>query len=410
MENRTSLLLKVSIGFFLGILFGFIIAPILNDSYILTDYIMPFVDLIGKIFLTLLTMLTVPLVVSLIISGVASIGNVKTLGRIGVKTLPLFLITTEIAIMFGLIFGNLFQPGSKIDIPINTQTTINPPQSISDFILDIFPNNPIASMANNNMLQIIIFALFVGIACTLIGNFGKMVARFFEDFAKVTYSLTYMVMSFAPYGVFALISVTAARYGLTILRPFAKVIAAVYVGSFIHVIVIYSLLIIFFCKRSPKWFFKRIQGAAITAFVTRSSAATLPITIANVRDKLGVSEKISSFVLPLGATLNMDGTALYQTVCVLFIARAFNVPLTLTMQLELFVFATVASIGTAGITGAGLIMLSVVLTGVGLPIEGVALVAGIDVILGSARTCVNVIGDAAVCAVVASSERETLTV
>lgn len=410
MKKRISLLWKISIGFALGIIFGFAIGPVVPASPVLSEYVIPFVDLIGKIFLRLLMMLIVPLVFSSLVAGAASVGDVHKLGRIGIKTLILYLITTAVAIVIGLACGNMFQAGTGMNIPAGLQATAREGKPLFDVILDIFPTNPIASMVNANMLQIIIFALFFGIACILAGEKGKKISDFFENIAEVMYSVTRMVMSFAPYGVFALIAVTAARFGLAILAPFAKVIAAVYIGCIVHALIVYSGMVIAFCKRSPFWYFKGIQEAAITAFVTRSSSGSLPVTLANVRENLGVSEGVSSFVLPLGATINMDGTALYQGVCALFVAQAFNIPLTLEMQIGIVVTATLASVGTAGVPGAGLIMLTMVLTSVGLPIEGIALVAGIDVILDAARTCLNVIGDTAVCAVVASSEGENLKV
>ena len=205
------------------------------------------------------------------------------------------------------------------------------------------------------MLQIIVFAIFFGVACIVAGDRGRKIANFFGDVSEVMYSLTRIVMSLAPYGVFALITVTAAKYGLSILAPFAKVIAAVYIGCSVHAVLVYSGLVAVFCKRSPIWFFRGIQEAAITAFVTRSSSGTLPVTLANVRENFGVSESVSSFVLPLGATINMDGTALYQGVCALFVAQAFGVPMTLQMQISVVITATLASIGTAGVPGAGLI-------------------------------------------------------
>ncbi len=408
MENRVSLLVKIAIGFFFGIIFGFIIAPILKDSYVLINYVMPCIDLVGKIFLSLLTMLIVPLVFSSIVSGTASVEDARKIGRWGLKTLSLYLLTTVLAVAIGLVSANVIKPGTKIDIP-HVDTAINEPVTASEFVLDMFTTNPIASMMNEHMLQIIIFGIFLGIACALAGKIGQKVSDFFEDFASVMYSLTHMIMSFAPYGVFALISTTAARYGLVILTPFAKVIAAVYIGCAAQAFIVYSGMVMLVCRRSPFWFFRGIQETAITGFVTRSSAATLPVNLAEVRKNLGVSMEISAFVLPLGATINMDGTAIYQTVCALFIARAFNIPVTFAMQLKMFVLVTLASVGTAGIPGAGLVMLTMVLTGIGLPLEGIALVAGIDVILNSARTCINVIGDAAVCAVIAKSEGETLT-
>ncbi len=394
----------------MGIIFGFAIGPTVPTSPILSGYVMPFIDLIGKVFLRLLMMLIVPLVFASLVAGAASVGDVKKLGRIGIKTLALYLITTAIAIIIGLACGNIFQAGVGLNIPGNLQASAKEAKPLLDVILDIFPTNPIASMVNANMLQIIVFALFFGVACILAGEKGKKVSDFFENVAEVMYSVTHMVMGVAPYGVFALIAGTAAKFGLSILAPFAKVIFAVYIGCILHALIVYSGMIVAFCRKSPAWYFKGVQEACITAFVTRSSSGTLPVTLANVRDNLGVSEGVSSFVLPLGATINMDGTALYQGVCALFVAQAFNIPLTLQMQIGIVVTATLASVGTAGVPGAGLIMLTMVLTSVGLPIEGIALVAGIDVILDAARTCLNVAGDTAVCAVVASSEGEKLGV
>ena len=406
--KRVSLLLKISIGFIIGIIFGFAIGPVIPSSPMLSTYVMPFIDLVGKIFLRLLMMLIVPLVFSSLVAGAASVGDVHKLGRIGIKTLVFYFVTTAVAIVLGLACGNLFQPGVGMNIPGELSASAREGKAITDVILDIFPSNPIASMVNANMLQIIVFALFFGVACILAGERGRKIADFFESVAEVMYQVVHIVMSFAPYGVFALIAGTAAKYGIAILAPFAKVIAAVYIGCIIHAVLVYSFMITAFCKRSPFWYFRGVREAAITAFVTRSSSGTLPVTLSNVRENLGVSEGVSAFVLPLGATINMDGTALYQGVCALFVAQAFGVPLTLSMQLGIVATATLASVGTAGVPGAGLIMLTLVLTSVGLPIEGIALVAGIDVILDAARTCLNVIGDTAVCAVVASTEGDEL--
>ena len=277
-----------------------------------------------------------------------------------------------------------------------------------DVILAIFPANPIDSMVRGDMLQIIVFALFFGVAALFAGEKGKRIIGTLDSIAETMYAMTHMIMNLAPYGVFALIAITASKYGLSILAPFAKVIFAVYLGCFLHAAIVYSGLIAAFCRRSPLWYFKGVREASITAFVTRSSSGTLPITITNVRDNLGVSESICSFVLPLGATINMDGTALYQGVCALFVAQAFGIELGLSAQIGIIVTATLASIGTAGVPGAGLIMLTLVLTSVGLPIEGIGLVAGIDAVLDAARTCVNVTGDTAVAAAIAASEGEKL--
>ena len=403
------LLLKISIGFVLGILFGFIVGPMLEAFPFLNEYVMPFIELCGKIFLRLLTMIIVPLVFASLIAGTAAVGDVRKIGRIGIKTLLLYFLTTAIAIVIGLACGNLLQPGLGMNIPAGINAAARAAKPFVDVILDIFPSNPVAAMLNANMLQIIVFSLFIGGGCLAAGEAGKKISHFFENLAEVMYSITYIIMEFAPLGVFALISSTAAKYGITILAPFVKVIIAVYAGCAIHALIVYSLMVIVLCRRSPRWFFSGIRTSALTAFVTRSSSGTLPVTLANVRDNFGVSDAISSFVLPLGATINMDGTALYQGVCALFVAQAFGIPLTLQMQISIVLTATLASIGTAGVPGAGVIMLTMVLTNVGLPLEGIALVAGIDVVLDAARTCLNVMGDTAVCAVVAASEGEELT-
>ncbi|MDR1378319.1 MAG: dicarboxylate/amino acid:cation symporter [Synergistaceae bacterium] len=409
MPNKgLSLLWKISIGFAAGIVFGFVAGPMVPGSPFLGNYVMPFLGAVGNIFLTLLKMLIVPLVFSSIVVGAASIGDPKKLGRIGVKTLVLYLLTTAVAIMFGLVLGNIIQPGVGMNISGVTATPAAG-KPLLDVFIDIFPSNPIDSLVKAHMLQIIVFALFFGVAALFAGEKGKRIVGAFDAIAEVMYAMTHMVMRLAPYGVFSLITVTAARYGLSILAPFGKVIAAVYLGCILHAVIVYSGLVAIFCKRSPLWYFKGIQEASITAFVTRSSSGTLPITIANVRNNLGVSEGICSFVLPLGATINMDGTALYQGVCALFVAQAYGLELGFNAQLSIIVTATLASIGTAGVPGAGLIMLTMVLTGVGLPIEGIGLVAGIDAVLDAIRTCVNVTGDTAVCAVVAATEGETLS-
>jgi len=240
----------------------------------------------------------------------------------------------------------------------------------------------------------------------LAGEKGKPVINLMDSVAEAMYKLTGMVMAFAPYGVFALIATTVAKYGLSVLAPFAKVIFAVYLGCILHAVLIYSGLIMVFVKKSPLWYFSGVKESMLTAFVTRSSSATLPVTMRVAQENLGVSEGIASFVLPLGATINMDGTALYQGICALFVAQAYGIPLSMGAQANIILTATLASIGTAGVPGAGLIMLTLVLTAVGLPIEGVALVAGIDAVLDMARTSINVTGDSCVAAVVAKTEGE----
>lgn len=402
-------LIKISVGFFLGILFGFIVAPLIPDTPMLREYVMPFLEISGKIFLRLLTMIIVPLVFFSLVAAIADIGDAKTLGRIGVKTIAMYLITTLIAALIGMFCASIFEAGASIDIPLGLHNYSPTTRTFGELILEIFPLNPIASMVNANMIQIIIFAMFCGIACLVAGETGKKIADFSWHMSELMSSVTRLIMWFAPYGVFALIATAAADFGLTLLVPFVKIIVSVYAGCIIHALVVYSLMMVIFCRKSPIWFFKGIRESAITAFVTRSSAATLPVTMSEVRNNLGVSKEISSFVLPLGATVNMDGAAIYQVVCAMFVARAFNVPITFELQVNILIAAVIASIGAAGVPGAGLVMLTMVLTSAGLPIEGVGIVAGIDVVLSSARTLLNVMGDAAVCAAVASTEGEDLT-
>ncbi|MCW1713528.1 MULTISPECIES: dicarboxylate/amino acid:cation symporter [Synergistaceae] len=407
MQNKKEmpLIWKIAIGFVIGIVLGFVIGPMQQSSTFISNFLIPLLDLIGKIFLGLLKMLIVPLVFASIITGAASIGDPKVLGRIGIKTILLYLSTTVVAIFFGLVLGNIIQPGLGLSIE-GAAGEAKAAAGMVDVLMGIIPVNPLQALVSGSMLQIIVFALFLGVSATLIGEKGKAFLKFNESLAETMYKMTGIVMKFAPLGILALIAVTAAKYGPAVLAPFAKVIFAVYLGCALQAVVVYSSLIMAVVKKSPLWFFGGVKEAMLAAFVTRSSSAVLPISMRNVQDNLGVSEKVSSFVLPLGATINMDGTALYQGVCALFVAQAFGIPLSMGAQVGILITATLASIGTAGVPGAGLIMLSMVLTSAGLPIEGIGLVAGIDAVLDMARTSINVTGDMCVSAVVARSEGE----
>lgn len=396
-EKKIPLIWQIGIGFILGIVAG----AVLGEK-------VQIVEPVGSIFLTLLKMIIVPLVFSSLVVGAASIGDPRDLGRIGLKTIAFYLVTTAVAIMIGLLLGNFLQPGVGMAIGEGAAFSAPEAPSIKNVIMGLFPANPLKAAVDGNMLQIIVFALFLGVSAVLAGEKGKPFINFFDSLAETMYKLTGIVMKIAPYGVFALIAVTVSKYGMSVLAPFAKVILAVYVGCALQVLLVYSGLITVFVKKSPFWFLRGIREAGLTAFVTRSSSATLPVTMRNTQENLGVSEKVSSFVLPLGATINMDGTALYQGVCALFVAQAYGLSLGMGAQLSIVLTATLASIGTAGVPGAGLIMLTLVLTAVGLPLEGVALVAGIDAVLDMARTAVNVVGDSCVATVVASTEGEKL--
>lgn len=398
---------KLGVGFIIGLILGFIIGPMAPNSPFIADIVIPLLQLVGNIFLALLKMLIVPLVFSSLIMGASSIGDSKVLGRIGVKTVAFYLGTTVVAIAIGLVLGNIIQPGVGMAIE-GAKAAAKEPETVFNVILNIFPANPLKALVEGVMLQVIVFALFLGVAATLIGEKGRAFLEFNSSLAEVMFKVTAIVMKTAPYGIFALIAVTAAKYGPAVLAPFAKVIFAVYLGCFLQVVIVYSGLITGIVHKSPLWFLRGVREAMLAAFVTRTSAGVLPISMNNVQNNLGVSEDVSAFVLPLGATINMDGTAIYEGICALFVAQAFGIDLSFGAQLGILMTATLASIGTAGVPGAGLIMLSMVLVSAGLPIEGMALVAGIDAVLDMARTCVNVTGDMCVSTVIAKTEGEKL--
>lgn len=391
---------KILIGFVLGAIVGAIWGPGIV-------WIKP----VGTIFISLLKMLIVPLIFSTLVVGVASIAEPKKLGRVAGKTIIFYLITTAFAIIIGLLLGNIFQPGAGMNLVLEgpAKEAAKAP-SLVDTIVNLIPTNPIGSMANGKVLQVIVFALFFGYAMTKAGETGQAVLKFFNGFAETMYKLTGIVMGVAPYGVFALIAVTVGTHGLSVLVPFAKLIFAVYLGVIIHAGVVYSGMTSIFARMNPAKFFKGFSEASLLAFSTCSSSATLPVSMRVAQENLGVSPTISSFVQPLGATINMDGTALYQGVCALFVAQAYGIPLGFGGQLTILLTALLASIGTAGVPGAGLIMLTTVLVSVGLPLEGIALIAGIDRILDMIRTACNVTGDAACAVVVAKTEGELMEV
>ncbi|ADU30537.1 dicarboxylate/amino acid:cation symporter [Evansella cellulosilytica] len=362
---------------------------------------------LGDLFLRLIQFIIIPLILSTIIVGVTSAGNVKVLGRLGGKTIGYYLFTTLIAITFGLTAGFLFSPGSGLDVALNGDTV--DPAETEGFIstlLNIVPTNPFAALTSGAILQVIFFAIFVGIGIIVAGEKADPVQRFFEGFAEVMYKITGMIMVLVPFGVFGLLAPVVGEYGASVLMPLIKVIVAMAVACLVHIILTYSFTVKTLGKMNPLKFFKGIIPAASVAFTTCSSAGTLPVTMKNTQENLGVSKSTSSFVLPLGATINMDGTAIYQGIAVMFVAQYFGIELTFAQILTVVLIATLASIGTAGVPGAGLVMLTMVLTAINLPLEGIALVAGIDRILDMMRTSVNVVGDASASVVVDASEEK----
>lgn len=398
--KKLNLTTKIFIGLILGIITG--LAFTSNPGFLET-----FIKPVGTLFINLIKLVIVPLVLSSLIVGAASVGDPKKLGRIGGKTIGYYLMTTAFAVAIGLFLGTILNPGAGLSIPAGAVAEAKEAPKLIDTILNIVPSNPLKAVVDGSMLQIIVFALLLGIAVTMLPKEkGKPFLSFFESLAEVMYKITAIVMKLAPYGVFALISPVVAKNGPAVLIPFAKVILAVYIGCILHAGIVYSFAVSTVGKMNPITFFKGIAPAAITAFSTSSSSATLPVTIKNTTENLGVSEKVASFILPLGATINMDGTALYQGVCALFVAQVYGVDLTMAQMGTIVLTATLASIGTAGVPGGGLIMLSMVLQSVGLPLEGVALIAGIDRILDMMRTCINIVGDASCAVVVATTENE----
>ncbi|MBP1932237.1 dicarboxylate/amino acid:cation symporter [Ammoniphilus resinae] len=391
---KMNLLTKILIAFVLAIVAGVLFGPAI-------EVVKP----LGDLFLRLIKFIMVPLVLASLVVGVASIGDLRSLGRIGGKTVAYYLVTTAIAVTIGLVLGNLFAPGAGLDLAGTTdKVAANETPGIIATLLAIVPTNPFAALVEGNMLQIIFFAIFLGLAITVLGEKARTVHTFFEQLAEIMYKITGIVMRFAPYGIFGLMAPTVGQYGLSVILPLLKIILVVAAGCILHAALFYSLSVRLFAKMNPFTFFKGIAPASLVAFSTSSSAGTLPVTIKCTEENLGVPTKVSSFVLPLGATINMDGTALYLGVCSLFVAQFFGVDLSIAQQATIVLTATLASIGTAGVPSAGLIMMTMVLASVGLPLEGIALIAGVDRILDMFRTSVNVTGDASAAVVVAASE------
>ncbi len=396
-KGKMALWKKILIGMIAGILVGAIMGPS-------AELLKP----IGTLFINAIKMLIVPLVFCSLVVGVTSMQDTTKMGRIGIKSIIIYLATTAVAITIGLGLGILLEPGAGLNMQPDASAAVAAKEapSLASTLLALIPKNPIEALAGGKILQIIVFALGLGIALNLIGEKGEPAVKVFNSLAEAMYKLTELVMKFAPYGIFALMAWVAGKYGLEVLLPLIKVIGAVFVGCIIHVLVVYSGAISVIAGLKPTQYLKGIVNAQMMAFTSTSSSGTLPVSIRCARENLGVSKGTASFVLPLGATINMDGTALYQGVCALFIAQAFGIDLSMADYMTIIATATLASIGTAGVPGAGLIMLSLVLTTVGLPMEGLAIIAGIDRILDMARTCVNVSGDLMVSVLIGKSEGE----
>jgi Na+/H+-dicarboxylate symporter len=369
----------------IGLVLGFVAGLLLGEK---AEYLKP----IGDIFIRCLRLIVVPLILATLVTGVASAGDIRRIGKLGLKTIVYFLITTTLAVLIGLVVANLIKPGTGIALGEGGSFTKPDAVSPSQMIVNMFPVNPMESLATGNVLQIIVFAIFFGAALSMAGDKGTPVTDFFKALTEVMFKLSDIVIRFAPYGVFALIAWTSGKYGLDLLLPMGKIILAVFIGCLIHILFTYTLAVRVIGKVNPLHFYKKVMEPALVGFSTCSAAAAFPFSM-RAQDQLGVSKKVSGFTLPMALTINMDGTALYQAVGAIFVANAFGIELTLIQQATVVATAVLASVGTASIPGGGLIMLTLVLESVGLPLEGIAIVAGIDRILDMFRTTTNIFGD-----------------
>ena len=396
-----NLSIKIFIALVLSVVVGLVIGP--EGLPFIKLWIAP----IGTIFINLIKMMIVPVVFTSLVVGMTSLGDTKTLGRIGVRTIVIYLVTTAIAILIGFVVAGVGQPGTGLQMLAEAKVEVKEAPTIMQVRVAMIPTSPVEAMAKAQILPVIVFALFVGVGIIQVGGErAQVLIKFFDAAAETCYKIIAMVMNFAPIGVFALLLPVVTANGPMVLLPLISVIACLAIGCAIHAVAVYSTIAQMGGHISPMKFFSAMSEAMMLAFTTCSSAAALPVNMKNLQEKLGVSREVTSFVLPLGATINMDGTALYMGVCSLFIANVFGVDLTSGQMMMIVFTGTLASIGTAGVPGAGLIMLAMVLQSVGLPIEGLALVAGIDRVLDMFRTCLNITGDGAVAVAIDYAEKQ----
>ena len=398
-KKKMSLAMQIFIALVLAI-----VAGLLMQKY--ADFAQSYIKPFGTIFLNLVKFIVVPIVLFSIMCGIISMRDIKKVGSIGLKTVVYYLCTTAFAITIGLVGGNLFKglfpKVATTDLTYEAVETT----SFMDTIVNIFPSNFISPMVEANMLQIIVMALLLGFAIIMIGEEkNARVVRACNDLNDVFMKCMEMILKLSPIGVFCLLCPVIASNGPAIIGSLAMVLLAAYICYIVHAVVVYSIAVKTMGGLSPVEFFKGMLPAIMFAFSSASSVGTLPINMECV-EKMGASKEVTSFVLPLGATINMDGTAIYQGVCAIFIAACYGLDLTLPQMLTIILTATLASIGTAGVPGAGMVMLAMVLTSVGLPVDGIALVAGVDRIFDMGRTTVNITGDASCCMIVSNLEKK----
>ena len=398
-KKKMSLAMQIFIALVLAIAAGLLLQ---KHAQFAETYIKPF----GTIFLNLLKFIVVPIVLFSIMCGIISMRDIKKVGAIGLKTVVYYMCTTAFAITIGLIGGNLFKKMFPVIATTDLSYQVGEKTSLMDTIVNIFPSNFISPMAEANMLQVIVMALLIGFAIILVGEEkNTRIITACNDLNDVFMKCMEMILKLSPIGVFCLLCPVVAANGATIIGSLAMVLLAAYVCYIVHAVVVYSFAVNTIGGISPLTFFKEMLPAIMFAFSSASSVGTLPINM-ECTEKLGTSREIASFILPLGATINMDGTAIYQGVCAIFIASCYGIHLTLPQMLTIIFTATLASIGTAGVPGAGMVMLAMVLTSVGLPVDGIALVAGVDRIFDMGRTTVNITGDASCCVIVSNLEKK----
>ncbi|MFR3498968.1 MAG: dicarboxylate/amino acid:cation symporter [Paraclostridium bifermentans] len=405
--RKLGLTSKILIGLFLGMLFGVILSK-MPGSYIKDTVLLGgIINVIGNGFTKAIKMMVVPLVFVSLVCGVSAMEDIKKLGRIGFKTMGFYLMTTAVAICISLALGVLLKPGAGLDLgTVASQfTTIAKNQSLSEIILNMIPSNPIEAFAKGEMLQIIFFAMLTGVSISLVGEKAKPLKKLFECANEVCMKMVSVIMMFAPFGVFALITNTFSTVGADAIGSLVKYILVVLLGLLLHVVVVYGGSLKVFTKVSFIGFVRKFSKVAAVTFSTASSNASVPVSL-ELMEEMGVSKSIRSFTIPMGATINMDGTAIMQGVAALFIAQVYGVHLGINDMLTIVLTATLASVGTAGVPGVGMIMLSMVLQSVGLPLEGIGLIMGVERIIDMFRTTVNVMGDNTCTLVVASSEKE----
>lgn len=391
------LAMQMLIGLVLGVIVGMFL-----DSQFATTYVKPF----GDLFIRLIRMVVVPLVFATLVAGAAGISDVSKLGRVAVKTLVIFMLTSAVAVISGLLIANIIDPG--IGLTLSTEglkaAQVKAPSFVQT-LLDIVPINPMEAFAKGSILQIIFFAIMFGFCLNFLGEKGKPVYHFFDIVGNLMIHMTQVVMRYAPIGVFALMAVVVSQHGLAVLLPLGKLILASFIATALLVILIYIPIVIFIIRIPVGQYFKGIFEPWLIAFTTCSSAAAMAANLLASR-RLGATNSIASFAVPLGNTINMNGTAVYMGVCAVFAAQIYNLPLTLGDQVIVVITGVLAAVGTAGVPGAGLIMSTLVFTQIGIPLEVIALIAGVDRILDMIRTSINVVGDSTTALMVSRMEGE----